>query len=226
MKLLSIGVAALGLALTAATSQASIVLSFSNTQNSGIEFSGSPDRTFSFYDSTSEFKITSSSSASQSAVDLTGYFTGTWTIGTIVSTPTPAGSYQIAPVTGNGGMLFISDNNGYTLSANVSWVNISSSGTGGNANISGVINLSNINYDGVNADLVELASDINGVATLSYTFNSIVTLTDLTTEGGSAPFSGKISSTTPVPEPTTIIAGALLLLPFGMGVFRSLRKNR
>lgn len=33
-------------------------------------------------------------------------------------------------------------------------------------------------------------------------------------------------SVTPVPEPTTMIAGALLLLPFGASALRSLRKNR
>jgi len=32
--------------------------------------------------------------------------------------------------------------------------------------------------------------------------------------------------TTPVPEPTTMIAGALLLLPFGASMLRTLRKNR
>jgi hypothetical protein len=31
---------------------------------------------------------------------------------------------------------------------------------------------------------------------------------------------------TPVPEPTTMIAGALLLLPFGVSTVRKLRKNR
>jgi hypothetical protein len=31
---------------------------------------------------------------------------------------------------------------------------------------------------------------------------------------------------TPVPEPTTMIAGALLLLPFGASTLRLLRKNR
>jgi hypothetical protein len=30
----------------------------------------------------------------------------------------------------------------------------------------------------------------------------------------------------PVPEPTTIVAGASMLLPFGLGAFRVLRKNR
>ena len=31
---------------------------------------------------------------------------------------------------------------------------------------------------------------------------------------------------TPVPEPTTIVAGAMLLLPFGMSTLRMLRKSR
>ena len=30
----------------------------------------------------------------------------------------------------------------------------------------------------------------------------------------------------PVPEPSTIVAGALMLLPFGIGAIRSLRKDR
>ena len=42
------------------------------------------------------------------------------------------------------------------------------------------------------------------------------------------PASANIDSITigPVPEPTTMIAGALLLLPFGASTFRILRKNR
>jgi hypothetical protein len=41
---------------------------------------------------------------------------------------------------------------------------------------------------------------------------------DATTAGSAVP--------TPVPEPTTMIAGALLLLPFGASTLRILRKNR
>jgi len=33
-------------------------------------------------------------------------------------------------------------------------------------------------------------------------------------------------SSTPVPEPSTVIAGMLLLLPFGASTLRVLRKNR
>lgn len=34
-----------------------------------------------------------------------------------------------------------------------------------------------------------------------------------------------VVSITPVPEPTTLVAGALLLLPFGMSTLRRLRKH-
>ena len=36
----------------------------------------------------------------------------------------------------------------------------------------------------------------------------------------------EVSGVTPVPEPTTMIAGALLLLPLGASTFRILRRNR
>jgi hypothetical protein len=36
----------------------------------------------------------------------------------------------------------------------------------------------------------------------------------------------EVSGVVPVPEPTTMLAGALLLLPFGASTLRILRKNR
>jgi hypothetical protein len=44
------------------------------------------------------------------------------------------------------------------------------------------------------------------------------------TQDGNA--SGNLNEYAPVPEPTTLTAGALLLLPFGVGALRSLRKER
>jgi hypothetical protein len=43
--------------------------------------------------------------------------------------------------------------------------------------------------------------------------------------GGSIPFGVAVASDVPVPEPTTVIAGALLLLPFGASTIRILRKK-
>jgi len=49
---------------------------------------------------------------------------------------------------------------------------------------------------------------------------------DLNTEFSGNDFVVSEISITPVPEPTTIVAGAMLLLPFGMSTLRMLRKNR
>jgi hypothetical protein len=38
--------------------------------------------------------------------------------------------------------------------------------------------------------------------------------------------SANVSILAPVPEPTTMVAGALLLLPFGASTIRILRRNR
>lgn len=67
-------------------------------------------------------------------------------------------------------------------------------------------------------------TDVLGLATTGHTFTLYaynaageVVLTDkITVDGGYGP----------VPEPSTIMAGAMLLLPFGIGAFRSLRKSR
>ena len=49
---------------------------------------------------------------------------------------------------------------------------------------------------------------------------------DLNTELNGNDFVVSEISLTPVPEPTTIVAGAMLLLPFGMSTLRMLRKSR
>jgi hypothetical protein len=53
---------------------------------------------------------------------------------------------------------------------------------------------------------------------------------DASVASGGAPTPGAgqelIYNVTPVPEPTTIIAGAMLLLPFGASTIRLFRKNR
>ena len=68
----------------------------------------------------------------------------------------------------------------------------------------------------------------SAITTLSYTFipgKTLQTLVGINGPYSTPSFSGVISATA-VPEPATIVAGALLLLPFGAGVFRSIRKNR
>jgi hypothetical protein len=45
-------------------------------------------------------------------------------------------------------------------------------------------------------------------------------------QGGYNPAASGVATLTPVPEPTTMVAGALLLLPFGMSTLRMWRKSR
>ena len=80
----------------------------------------------------------------------------------------------------------------------------------------------------------------NALATLYFTVNYVdpqanpTTFDFYATEGTAVVDSAQASwngsewdiSTIPVPEPTTVIAGALLLLPFKAGALRMLRQNR
>lgn len=50
--------------------------------------------------------------------------------------------------------------------------------------------------------------------------------TGLATDGGNGPWGPGGLVPLPVPEPTTVLAGALLLLPFGASTIRFLRKSR
>jgi hypothetical protein len=57
-----------------------------------------------------------------------------------------------------------------------------------------------------------------------YKYNSLTTLS-LPTTGYAPPIFGPNFQFTPVPEPTTMVAGALLLLPFGASTLRILRRR-
>lgn len=62
----------------------------------------------------------------------------------------------------------------------------------------------------------------NGVNTLEFVVHNGY----VPAQGGDAgPFGLRVESLSVVPEPTTVIAGALLLLPFGASTIRSLRKR-
>jgi hypothetical protein len=89
-----------------------------------------------------------------------------------------------------------------------------------------------VNFTDANPDLMDTGI-IAGSGWKQYTF--IYTPTDPTvtptiefdwnSAGGKSAYIDDVS-VTPVPEPTTMIAGALLLLPFGASTLRILRKTR
>jgi len=211
-----IAIVAAGIACTALTSQASVVLTIGSNGN-GIQFGGGGNGTFSFLGT---FNVSGDPS-------LTGSFTGSpFTF----SSPVAASGGLVSTVSPLGG-LTISDGV-KTLTATVNWVELFSnaSGQSGTFNDQGVLNLSNIVYTGSDANLVSLASTGFGGAVLSFSFapGNGQTLTALYGASQNSlitdSYSGQLSAG--VPEPTTIAAGAMMLLPFGLGALRSLRKDR
>jgi hypothetical protein len=221
MKHLKTMAVAAGLAWAAVSSQANVVLSFSSDPDSAIDFTSSG---FSFVNLVTPgnptFTVTSASGTSaigDSVGDLGSITGGPFVITSI--------SGNQATVTGSG-TLTIADGSGHNLTGSVSWSTIGQVGTGNILNLHGIINLSSIAYTGTKVDLASLANVTAGIQTVSFSFaGSMPTLAQLQAGPIMDSFAGQISSTSPVPEPATVIAGALLLLPFGLSTVRILRKR-
>ena len=146
-----------------------------------------------------------------------GNMSGTYQIGTI----TTVAGVESAPVTGTG-TLTIHSGSG-DLTASLTWDTIQTSGTAGSININGVLNLASVSYSGSQQDLIALAAPHVGTESISFTFVPGVSLDKLSSSAKMTGFSGQLSA---VPEPTTMLAGVLLLLPFGASTLRIYRKNR
>jgi len=218
MKRILLQTIVIGVALSATVAQASLDLS--NLTDSSIEFFGSSSQ-FTITDNSSgdQWKITSTGAAD----GLLGRFDGgPWSYGLI----TTSGPVQTANVTTPTGSFTINDGSGHLATGSVNWVQVDTvfSATGG-VNAGATVNITGMTYAGLNSDLLALVAGGNGSVTLSFTFNPGKTLTDLTTGSGpyATSYSGSLSA---VPEPPTMIAGALLLLPFGASTLRILRRRQ
>ena len=224
---LAIIAVAAGLAVSAATSQAALSLSFSNQGlNTGIQFNGASS-SFQLDPSpgslgSPQFAITSETGGS-SSVGLVGWINGSpWTIGAI----TTSGTIQSATVTGLGN-LFINDGAGNNLTGNLNWMTIQTDQSAGFINSSLALNITGLAYTELTNALLALVRDGNGSLNLTFQFNPGASLTQLTTGSvqiGS--YSGSFAAGASVPEPSTVVAGALLLLPFGVSAARILRKHK
>jgi hypothetical protein len=224
---LTIAAFAAGLALSATTSQAT--LNFAGINNAQFNASGDTFQLNPIAGSalTPQFEFTGAD------VGLTGWITGApWSVnmGALSSTTVGSITYQQAPVTG-GGQLNIYDGS-TTLTGNVVWnqIHMTSNGQGGISD-SLTVNLTGIAYTGANADLQALAVTPNGNLNVTFQFSGTdPSLTALFAGSGAttASYSGSISSAanTAVPEPSTVVAGVMLLLPFGISTLRILRKHK
>jgi hypothetical protein len=193
--------------LVGTSARANLTLDIANNAGGNIAFTGTTTPAgaqFVFNAGTNghAFNITGSTGTG-SAVGLNGDISGTYsyhTSGIVVN-----GSTQTAPVSGTGTFSII-DASSHTLTATVSFVNISTFMSAGVLNGSEVVNLSGFSYTGTNADLVQLknvGAANNGIATVTFQFVPAQSLTTLTSGTHSTSYSGNVA-TTAVPEPAPI----------------------
>jgi hypothetical protein len=185
-----------------------LTLDFANLTGANIQFNGGTD-TFSFTNNNTgySFYITGSDSTGQSAIGKVGKITESFSIGDV----TTYGSYQSAPVTGEGTLSIYDGSN--TLTADITWGEGATIGnknvTFGFLNVQGSLNLDNVSYDGSNTDLLTIKSAGDGIVTASFQFIPGVTLQQLKDGGvNQTSYSGSLY-VIPIP-------GALVLLGAGL----------
>jgi hypothetical protein len=204
--------AAVALALSASKSNAQ--LSFSSVAGSLINFDNGT------------FYLTATSPTDQFTINTTsgpeaGYISGgPFTIGTVNNLGGGIQEASVSPTTATinlGGVV-----------ATLTWENIYSVSTvAGGFNYFQTINLSNFSGTSTSSQLNALAAAGSGIVELNYTWTSPESLSTLaaTTTDITDSYSGQITAS-PVPEANTIVAGALMLLPLGIGAVRAIRKER
>jgi hypothetical protein len=225
MKTALFSLLAVGPLLCAANSQAS--LDFASSGASAIQFG--PGSTFSITDSTTadaslgdgfaQWHVTTAGAAA----GLNGAFSGgPWTFGTVNT----MGPIQTANVTTTGGSFAIDDGLGNLLTGNVNWVQVFTLGVTGGLNAGATINVTDLSYSGANAALLALLTSSDGSMDLTFQFGTAESLSQIAAGAeDSTSYSGSLTGAA-VPEPATVIAGFLLLLPLGMSTLRILRKTR
>ena len=206
-------IAATGLVLLTASSQAQLTLNFASNPGASVQFNGAAD-SFSFNSDNNgwQWNVTSEVGGS-SALGLNASVNNSpFSYGPI----TTSGSVQYATVLGPLGNLVMSDG-AANLMGTVNWIDVATYGAGsGLFNASLDINVSNIHYSGSNPDLQYLVANQPGSMDVSFQFSTTETLTQLSTGDGpySTSFSGSLS-VVPIPEPSTLALtglGAMFLL--------------
>jgi len=217
-----------GLALSIATSHATLSLDFSSTQGSSIQFNGSAD-SFQFNTGTTGFYVGSQfaigneggNAATGSAIGLGGVFNnGPFTYGNMTS----SGGQESATVTGPLASMVIADGFGNNLTGTINWVEITTLDSAGGINADLTINLTGLAYSGANTDLKTLAAGSGGALDLTFQFSPGMTLDQLSSGSGgyTTSFSGSMSVQTAVPEVSQVYA--ILFLMGILGVASALQR--
>jgi hypothetical protein len=202
------------------TSRGSVVLDFSNLSGASVSFDGNRDFTFDPAPTSAQFSITSAGPENGDV----GYITSPTPNGFTIGAITTVGPVQTAPVTGTG-TVTINDGTGHPFTGSINWQTVRTIGGGSELNISGALDLATISYSGSQADLVALEQIGAASESLNFTFVPTETLSYLATHATSTEnFSGAII--VPVPEQTTLMAGAFLGLLFAASAIWNNRKRQ
>ena len=198
-----------------------LTLNFASVDGATILFNGTGNFTFS-HTGTYDFVINNETDGS-TAIGLMGNIGGTFTIGAITTVfSAEEVTYQRAGVTSVGGTFSINDGTGKTLTGTLAWPNIdalkyqfptippSSSSLGDLYSAIGLANLTSIQYEGSNGDLMTLKN--NGPASAIVTFQFIpgLSLTQLKTgDPHSTSISGSIN-VIPIPASALLLGTGLV----------------
>jgi hypothetical protein len=154
----------------------------------------------------------------------------TWTLAAGSTLPTTLGII-LNNLTG----FRVTDNNGglssgsYALNYNLALSGMLLTSVQVDSTVAGVTDSITKNvYNVLGGSLLATATSVNGApATATITGSpSSIYVAELVTVAGPGSVISFANTYTAVPEPTTMIAGALLLLPFGASTLRVLRKHR
>ncbi|MGJ5813855.1 VPDSG-CTERM sorting domain-containing protein [Paludibaculum fermentans] len=129
---------------------------------------------------------------------------GNFTIGAIDSS---VPNLQTAPVTGSGTYTIWATPLDF-LTGTIKWIDISTYGTSGNLNVSGILNVDYDSYSGANAGLQYLASKAGSIV-VTFQFVPAKNLTYLAGNAASTAFSG--SATVPDGGTTLVLLGSALM---------------
>jgi hypothetical protein len=187
-----------------------------------LDFASLPGSSIEFFGTASQFQITPSTGDAAfqwnitsvgPAMGLRGAFTGgPWAYGPVTSVV--PGVLETANVIGPLGNFVIDDGAGHSASGQVDWVQLSTFFSAGALNANASVNITGMQYDGSNSDLLNLVANGNGSVNMSFQFNPAMDLLQLSNGAGpyETSYSGSFAPFVAAPEPGTWMAGAFALL--------------